>query len=214
MTGACQGDKNKETNMELSHLLPALPLAASLMASPALAQDQGALTIGLGVATVVPKDDNGTLAGSNATIGNSTRPSITVEYFVRNNLGVEVLAALPFKHGVSLDGTYVGETKQLPPTVTLNWHFPTTGALKPFIGAGVNYTKFFEEKSALGTLKAKESFGLAAHLGADWQLDDKRAVRFDLRYIDIDSKVYLDGDYIGTAKVDPLVAGVSYVMKF
>ena len=204
--------------MKSTLTLSALALSTALVAVPVIAQDQGDLTIGLGVATVVPKDDNGTLTAGgttlDATVGNSTRPTITVEYFIRNNLGIEILAALPFKHGISLNGAHVGDTKQLPPTVTLNWHFPTTGALKPFIGAGVNFTTFFEDRIPGAELKIENSWGLAAHLGADWQLDDKRAVRFDLRYIDIDSDVYLNGDNIGKVDIDPMVAGVSYVMKF
>ncbi len=197
-----------------SSLLSATALAAALLAGPALAQSAGDLTLGFGVALVAPKSDNGTLAGAAATVDDNARPSITVEYFLRDNLGIELLGALPFKHGINLGGAHVGETKHLPPTVSLNWHFPTGGALKPFLGLGVNYTAFFEEKSSLGVLKIKDSFGLAAHLGADWALDDKRAVRFDLRYIDIDSDVTLDGSPIGKVEVDPLVAGISYVMKF
>lgn len=195
-------------------LLSATALAAALLSGPALAQSAGDLTLGFGVAVVAPKSDNGTLAGAAATVDNNARPSITVEYFIRDNLGIELLGALPFKHGINLDGAHVGETKHLPPTLSLNWHFPAGGALKPFVGLGVNYTAFFEENSPLGELKIKDSFGLAAHLGADWALDDKRAVRFDLRYIDIDSDVTLDGAPIGTVEVDPLVAGISYVMKF
>lgn len=187
---------------------------AALLSGPALAQSAGDLTIGLGAALVAPKDDNGTLAGAAATVDDSTRPSITVEYFIRDNLGIELLGALPFKHGINLNGAHIGETKHLPPTVTLNWHFPTGGALKPFVGIGLNYTAFFEERSSAGVLKIEDSFGASAHLGADWALNDKGAVRFDLRYIDIDSDVTLNGAPIGKVEVDPLVAGISYVMKF
>lgn len=187
---------------------------AALLSGPALAQSAGDLTIGLGAALVAPKDDNGTLGGAAATVDDSTRPSITVEYFIRDNLGIELLGALPFKHGINLNGAHIGETKHLPPTVTLNWHFPTGGALKPFVGIGLNYTAFFEERSSAGVLKIEDSFGASAHLGADWALDDKGAVRFDLRYIDIDSDVTLNGAPIGKVEVDPLVAGISYVMKF
>ena len=194
-------------------LLPAAALAA-LSSGPVLAQSAGDLTLGFGVALVAPKSDNGTLAGSAATVDNNARPSITLEYFIRDNLGIELLGALPFKHGVNLEGAHVGDTKHLPPTVTLNWHFPTDGALKPFVGLGLNYTTFFQESSALGDLKIKDSFGIAAHLGADWAIDDKRAVRFDLRYIDIDSDVTLDGAPIGKVEIDPMVAGISYITKF
>ena len=64
------------------HLLTVAALA--LLASPALAQSQGEWTLGLGLANVNPKSDNGTLAGGTVPteIGDSTRPSVTFEYFI------------------------------------------------------------------------------------------------------------------------------------
>lgn len=193
-------------------LLPAV--LACLIAAPALAQEAGQFTIGLGVGLVQPKDDNGIVAGGTTEIGNSTRPTVTFEYFLRDNLGLEVLAATPFKHDIRIGGSSIGSTKQLPPTVSLNWHFPTGGAITPFVGVGLNYTTFFEDRSPLGDLKIKDSWGLAAHLGADFAVNDKAAVRLDLRYIDINSDVYLNGTKVGEVEVNPLVAGVSYVLTF
>lgn len=195
--------------------LSAALLAALLAASPALAQEAGTITLGFGIGTVAPKDNNGALAGIESSIGNNTRPILTLEYFIRDNIGIELLGAAPFKHDISLAGLgEIGSTKHLPPTISVNWHIPTGGPLTPFVGVGVNYTKFFEEKSSLGTLKIKESFGLAATLGVDYALNEKAALRADIRYIDIDSDVLLNGTNIGKVNVDPLVASVSYVMKF
>ena len=78
----------------------------------------------------------------------------------------------------------------------------------------MNYTVFFEDRSPLGDLKIDNSWGLAAHLGVDYAISDKGALRMDLRYVDIDSDVKLNGAKIGRVEIDPLVAGVSYVMKF
>jgi outer membrane protein len=189
-------------------------LATAALAAPAAAQSAGEMTLGFGVALVSPKDDNGTLAGAAATVSDNARPSITFEYFLRDNLGLEVLGALPFKHSVYLNGGFAGETKQLPPTLSLNYHIPTGGKLTPFVGLGVNYTKFFETSSPLGDLKIDDSFGLAAHLGVDYAVSDKAALRLDLRYVDINSDVTLDGAPIGKVKIDPLVTGISYVIKF
>jgi outer membrane protein len=189
-------------------------LASAALALPALAQSAGDMTLGLGLAGVMPKDGNGTLAGAAADVGNNVRPSITFEYFIRDNLGIEVLGALPFKHDIFLGGAFAGTTKHLPPTVSLNYHIPTGGKVTPFVGVGLNYTTFFEESSDLGDLKIKDSWGLAASLGADYAVSDKGSLRIELRYIDIDSDVTLDGAPIGKVKIDPLVAVVSYVMKF
>ena len=50
--------------------------------------------------------------------------------------------------------------------------------------------------------------------GVDFAIADKGALRVDVRWIDIDSDVKLDGTKLGTVKIDPLAYGVSYVFKF
>ena len=136
-----------------------------------------------------------------------------------DNLGIEAIAAWPFEHDISIEGLgKVGSTKQLPPTVSLQYHFNSKGKVSPFVGAGINYTTFFSEdtRGALaGTnLKLDDSWGLAAHAGVDFAVNDRSAIRVDLRWIDIDSKAKLDGANIGTVNIDPLVYGAAYVMKF
>ena len=203
-------------------LLPCL-LAATLAAAalPAAAQSAGEWTLGVGVHNVDPKSNNGTLANGTLplSIGSSARPSLTVEYFVRDNLGVEVLAAWPFQHDISVKGVgRVGSTKHLPPTVSLQYHFNDKGVVSPVLGVGLNYTTFFSEdtRGALdGTsLKLGDSWGLAAHAGLDFRVSEKAAIRVDVRWIDIDSGVRVDGARMGTANIDPLVYGAAYVMKF
>ncbi|WP_426033398.1 OmpW/AlkL family protein [Cypionkella sp. TWP1-2-1b2] len=189
-------------------------VATAALAGPAAAQSAGDMTLGFGVALVSPKSDNGTLAGAAATASDSTQPSITFEYFLRDNLGLEVLAALPFKHSIYLNGGFAGETKQLPPTISLNYHFANASKFTPFVGLGLNYTKFFETSSPLGDLKIDDSFGVAVHLGADYALSDKAALRFDLRYAKIQSDVSLNGAGIGKVEIDPLVTGISYIIRF
>lgn len=194
-------------------LLSALAASAAL-ALPAAAQDAGTITLGLGFHAVDPKSDNGILAGADAKVGTAARPTITAEYFIRENLGVELLAALPFEHSVSLNGAKIGTVKHLPPVLSLQYHFANSSAFTPFIGLGLNYTTFFQEDSAAGDLKLDDSWGLAAHVGVDWAMNDKAALRVDARWIDIDSKATLNGTDIGTANIDPLAYGVSYVIKF
>lgn len=203
-------------------LIPSL-LAVSLAgaALPAFAQSKGDWTLGVGVHQVAPKSNNGSLANNtlHLDIGSSARPTITFEYFVRDNLGVEVIAALPFEHDINIEGLgRVGTTKHLPPTISLQYHFNGDGRVAPFVGAGVNYTKFFSETTrgalAGSDLSLRGSWGAALHAGLDFKVSEKAAVRVDARWIDIDTRVRLDGAELGTANIDPLVYGVAYVLKF
>lgn len=189
--------------------------ALALMSGPALAQSQGDWTLGIGVGYVDPKSDNGDLAGLEADVDSDESLVFTAEYFVRDNLGVELLAALPFEHDIALDGLGdIGSTKHLPPTLSLNYHFPTNSPWKPYVGAGINYTYFFDEDSDLGDLELDNSWGYALQAGIDYQFSDTGAVRFNVRYIDIETDAELDGADIGTAEIDPVIFTVAYVYGF
>jgi len=202
-------------------ILASLAAAVSLAAAPAMAQSKGDWTVSAGVHQVAPKSNNGSLAGGTlkVDVDSDIKPTITGEYFIADNLGIEVLAALPFKHDISINGLgRVGSTKHLPPVVSLQYHFNSAGKVSPFLGAGLNYTTFFSEDTtgalAGSKLKLEDSWGLAAHAGVDFAIGEKGALRVDLRWIDIDSKVKLNGEKIGTVNIDPLVYGASYVFKF
>jgi outer membrane protein len=202
-----------KTALSALSILAVLSLAAPASAGSFAA---GTLTFGIGVATVNPKSNNGTLAvGGAVNISNSVRPTFTAEYFLRDNLGVEVLAALPFRHTINIAGVgYAGSTMQLPPVVSIQYHFANASKFTPFVGAGLNYTWFFDEKSPLGSLRLGNSIGLAAHLGVDYQISARSWVRADLRWADIHSDVTLNGTNLGKVTVNPTVFGVSYIMKY
>ena len=200
--------------------------ALALATSPALAQSAGSWTFGIGAHQVAPKSDNGTLTATplgdlRMKVGNNARPTITAEYFIRDNLGLEVLAALPFQHDIAVAGVgKVGSTKHLPPTVSLQYHFGQ-GKVKPFVGLGVNYTRFFSTKTegpiAGADLELSDSWGLAGHVGLDVQISEKSAIRIDYRKIDIDTKAKLNGANLGsrnTVNIDPSVYGIAYVFAF
>lgn len=210
--------------MQLSRLVLASALA--LTASPVFAQSAGTWTIGVGVHNVAPKSNNGTLVNTplgnlKMDVSNNARPSVTGEYFLKDNLGLEVLAALPFEHDIDVVGVgKVGSTKHLPPTVSLQYHFGT-GKVRPFVGVGLNYTKFFSIHTdgvlAGSKLDLSDSWGLAGHVGVDFQVSEKAAIRIDYRKIDIDTDVKLNGANLGapnTVNIDPSVYGVAYVFSF
>jgi len=202
-------------------------LALFAIATPALAQSAGDWTLGVGVHTVDPTSNAGQLDASALELGRlpstrvdaNTRPTITAEYFIRDGLGIEVLAALPFQHSISIDGIgRVGSTRQLPPVVSLQYHFNSAGKIRPFLGLGLNYTRFFRERTqgALeGTrLDLDASWGLAGHAGMDIQFGPRYALRVDARYIDISTEVRVNGAKLGKAEIDPLVYGAALVVTF
>lgn len=199
-----------------------LPLALALAAAvpAAHAAQAGDWELKVGVHAVDPKSDNGRLAGGalKADVDSSVRPTISLEYRVTPNLGLEVLGALPFQHEVRLNGAKAASVKQLPPTVSLQWHFLPDGRIDPFVGLGLNYTRFFsiDEKGPLsGTrLDLDDSWGVAAHAGVAFAFAERWSLTADLRWIRIRTDAEVDGAKVGTVDIDPLVYGVAVGYRF
>ncbi len=195
-------------------------LALALAAGPAQALEAGDWLLRGGVHYVSPKSDNGSLADGalDADVGGNARPSATLTYMATANLGIELLAAVPFEHDIKLNGAKAGSTRHLPPTLSLQYHFEPMGVWRPYVGAGLNYTAFFSEKStgALegASLKLDDSWGLAAQIGLDVDVDPDWFVNAEIRYLDIDTDVSVDGVDVGTVNIDPWAFGLSVGMRF
>jgi len=179
----------------------------------------GDFVVKLGIADVVPKSDNGTLAGVLKTdIGNSVRPSITLEYMFTPNLGLEVLGAWPFRNDIKLNGLKMARVDVLPPTVSLQWHFLPKTAVSPFVGVGVNYTFMYNEKTkgpiANSKLDVENSWGFAAHAGVDFNFSKNWLMTLDARWIQMRNDVKVDGAKVGKVKVDPMVWGIAVGYRF
>lgn len=205
---------------KISALMLATALATT--AAPALAQSQGDMTLGFGIGWVKPTDSYSATAAPGSgliRVDDNIRPTLTFEYFVADNIGVEVLAAWPFEHKAELQGVGdVVKTKHLPPTVSLNYHFTNNSSITPFIGAGLNYTHFFDSKgigALAGTpVSLDDSWGLALNAGVDVAISDRGAIRANVRWIDINTDVKVGGAPIGKVEIDPWVVQMAYVLKF
>jgi outer membrane protein len=213
------GRRQNKSGKTMKHIA-ALTLAA-LMAStaaPALAQEKGDFLLGLGLGWVEPTQNSDTAAGQIDVDGN-LRPTVTIEYFIADRIGVELLASWPFEHDANLQGAgNVAEVKQLPPTLSLQYHFVNASRITPFVGLGVNYTYFFDEtgKGVLAgdNIDMDDSWGVALHAGIDYAIAEKSALRADVRYIKIESDTSINGAGIGEIEIDPWVFNIAYVMKF
>jgi len=199
----------------LKNILPAI-VALTIIAPAAGAYEAGDWILRVGAGTVDPKSNNGLVA----SVDSGTSLVFNGTYMLNSNLGLEVLAALPFSHDIKLaaGGVKVGETKHLPPTFSLQYHFTNDSAFTPYAGAGLNYTIFFDEKTtgplAGSKLDLDASFGVAAQLGFDYDISDKMLVNFDLRWIDIATDAKLDGAALETVEIEPLVYSLTLGWKF
>ena len=212
-------------------LLSASLFALALAAPLAHAHEAGDILIRAGAITVNPKADSssvkvdqgplsGTNLGGKATMSSDTQLGLNFAYMLTDNLGIELLAATPFEHDVKIKGTVLdaangklGSLKHLPPTLSLVYYpLDHKSVFQPYVGAGINYTYIYDEHvgsqaSAAGfdNFSAKNSWGMAWQVGADYMLTDNIMINGQIRYIDIDTTAYVDNNAVapGTrAKVD------------
>lgn len=225
-------------------LLATSLLAAAVAAPSAYAHQAGDIIVRAGAVTVQThestsgvKGDRGTLATlgnirGKTSINNDTQLGLNFAYMVTDNIGVELLAATPFKHDAKISGTMaptvadgkLGSFKHLPPTLSAVYYPMASGsAFQPYVGAGINYTWFFDEsvgsdakRRGFTSLNIKNSWGWAAQIGADYMLTDNIMINAQVRYIDIDTTAYASHNTLGRAKVNvdvkPMVymAGIGY----
>lgn len=189
--------------------------AASFAPKVQATAGEGRWLVRAGVTQIAPKNDNGQLTVGAVTVDSQVGPSLNLAYYFTPYWAVDVLGALPFKHDIAINGANAGSVKHLPPTVTLQYHLLPQARIQPYVGVGINYTLFMDEQLNSGNeLELEPSFGLAAQLGVDVPVNARWRVGFDARYVDIDSKVSVDGQGIGQVEIDPIVYSINLGYRF
>lgn len=140
-------------------------------------------------------------------------PEIDFTYFVSPNIGVELILGTA-RHEVTLGGDSLGKLNHLPPTLTLQYHFQPTPTIKPYVGAGVNYTRFYNVDLAPGLSIDKNSFGGALQAGVDIAVTKNGYINLDVKKIWISTDVKVDGAKLTTLDIDPMVWGIGYGFRF
>jgi outer membrane protein len=151
-------------------------------------------------------------------IDNSVVPELDFTYFFNRNLAVELIAAVT-PHEISgkadLAGADIGKAWLLPPTVLLQYHFETERGWKPYVGAGINYTVFFNEKAGdFDTLKLDNSFGWALQAGIDIPIRDNWYFNIDVKKLWLDTEATVNGTIRADVNIDPWIVGVGLGYRF
>lgn len=192
--------------------------------------DTGGSTVNVG-APVIPALSS---PNSGLSISDQVVPELDISYFFTNNIAAELILGVT-RHSISANGVLaplpVGKTTLLPPTLTLQYHFTNFGAFKPYVGAGINYTVFFNTGAANAAtfvpgagailtttnLSVSNAFGAAVQFGFDYMLDKHWGFNVDVK------KLWLRPDYTavvsglpvsGTAHIDPWLVGAGITYKF
>mgnify|MGYP000564836063 CR=1 FL=1 len=151
--------------------------------------------------------------GLGLSVNDKLIPEVDVSYFFNKNVAAELVLTVPQKQIVSMNGADIGSFNHLPPTLLLQYHFTDLGGYKPYVGAGVNYTKISSVQLGGPTLD-NHSWGFAYQAGVDIPLDKKWSLNFDVKKIHIKTNVYSAGTNLGTLKLDPVAASVGVGYRF
>jgi len=169
--------------------------------------------------------DNGQTATVQALDVNAkdkTIPEFDVSYFFTKNIAAELVLTYPQKVDIRSGSTSLGSVKALPPTLLAQYHFTNLGPLKPYIGAGVNYTIFSSRKELntgnIAGLVSTESrsFGFAGQVGADYMLNKNWGINVDVKYIKINTDVIINSSnaHVGNLNLSPIATSVGVTYKF
>jgi outer membrane protein len=154
--------------------------------------------------------------GLNLNVNDKTIGEVDVSYFFNKNVAAELILTLPQSQVVSAGAAAIGSFKHLPPTLTLQYHFTDFQGFKPYVGAGLNYTKITGDNVAAGAYHLdNSSFGAALQAGVDVPLTKQVSLNFDVKKVYIKTDVYTAaGANAGTLKLDPLLVGVGVGYRF
>lgn len=204
-------------------MLCAAALATVFAASTPAMAESGDWLVRLRAIDVMPNESATiTPIGGDVDISDQIVPELDITYFIRDNWGVELILGVT-PHDVQAVGTLAGDVDLgsvtlLPPTLTLQYHFNPDGQVRPYLGAGVNYTHFFNDDlpggSPLTTISYDDSFGLAAQAGVDIALQDDWFFNVDVKYVDINSDVLIDGAVAASVDIDPVILGIGIGRRF
>lgn len=154
--------------------------------------------------------------GLGLSINNKTLPELDISYFFTPNIAAELVLTVPQKQDVTSSvAGYLGTLKHLPPSLLLQYHFTQFGSFKPYVGAGINYTRFSSVKLLGGAADVqRNSVGGALQVGVDIPLNKQWSLNFDVKKLYLNADVYVGGVNQGNFKVDPVLVGVGLGYRF
>lgn len=201
------------TIVALIGLLAAVPATAE-------AKSAGDILVRLrGLAFMPDVDGTTTELGGSVGADDTFIPEVDFSYFITDNIAVELIAAVT-KHDMSLKSPDLdlGDVWLLPPTLTLQYHFMPKAKFSPYIGAGINWTLFFDEQKStdITDIAYSNSVGPAFQVGLDMRIDDHWSLNIDLKkvFVQTDVTINFGGVNAKNVDLDPWIVGFGIGYRF
>lgn len=201
--------------------------ALALLSAPAMAQDvlgksAGAILVRGRLIEVAPwSSPSSTTIGGSVSVSDSLAPEVDFSYFVTDNIAFELIAATT-SHTLTAKDTKIGSAKVgttmvLPPTLTAQYHFLPKERFSPYVGAGLNWTFFYNTKAAapFTSLGLSNNLGAAVQVGMDVAVGTRSYINVDLKQIFLHTDASINhGAVRAKTDLNPLVAGIGFGYRF
>lgn len=157
---------------------------------------------------------NDDTTGLDLSVNNKTFPEVDISYFFSPNVAAELILTVPQRHTLKAGAAELGTLRHLPPTLSLQYHFTGFSGVNPYLGAGLNYTRFTDVQTA-GAGIDKSSTGFAFQAGIDIPIDKKWSLNLDVKQVYIKTNVFLAGaQQPGEFKINPTLVGLGLGYRF
>lgn len=152
-------------------------------------------------------------ASDRITVNNKWIPELDVTYFFTPHIAAELVLTVPQKQNVYLDGNKIGSFTHLPPTLLVQYHFIPNGTFRPYVGAGLNFTRIWGADIANNSLTLDSwSVAPALQIGMDYKLTKNWFLNADIKKVWLSSDVKAAGVKVSNVSLDPWLfsMGVGY----
>lgn len=183
--------------------------------SMAFAQDSGLWLVRLRGANYSPAVTDST--GLGLSIQKKTFAEFDVSYFISPTDAVELTLASQHSQVMhsELDAADIGQFKQWPVVLTGQHHFAGLQGMRPYVGAGLNYTRFSSVALYDGAVSMqRNAFGPVLQLGLDVPVAQGWLVNFDIKKSWLKGDLNSGGTALGSVKTDPLVVSAGVGRRF
>jgi outer membrane protein len=212
-------------------LLPLVAGGALLigLTQPSLAQDAdagktaGSVMVRLRGVGVLPQTSSSiTPIGGHVEASDRAAPEIDASYFFTENIAVELVATTT-RHRITAHDTAagdvdVGNVRLLPPTLTAQWHFLPDQALSPYVGAGINYTWFFDTSvphTVVNSVSYDDEFGAVIQAGLDYHITGRWYANLDVKQVFLNTTAKINGGAIrANVDLNPTIIGAGIGYRF
>ena len=207
---------------------PAAAMAAMLAATGVASAQDNVVKFGIARYTTHSRTNGisgiGVPPGADAQTGDATTLVFEYERLISPNWGIELALGIPPKITAKATGSvaFLGDdilsAKNVTPTLFFNYHFRAPGdSLRPYVGVGINYTRFVGIQSRLASnVEMSDSVGPAVKAGMEYALSKEWSLFASVTALKVKSNLVATGSTVLQTTIDfrPVVYSFGTAYRF